>query len=528
MSADDDLTTIDPMDRDGSDFLESSRTFDPALARSPDELGLERFTRVREPSGGLDSSKTLPGQDPEPASPGGLAKGGSVPWDVESLLFTTPRPAAHTVRPASEDEPEGDITGLWGDKNHGFGTQTGLSVRISGRYQEVAGQGQCGMGDAMLVEHVQQRKEFALDFLLAEQLGLPDVVESHLQRAKAAAQLKHPHLVPIIDYGFDQRFGVYLVMEYREGASLEACLMDGERFQVKEALRIALQLAKALHYLHSQEFVLCDLHPDEVLLNAPKNPQHARRVTLIDFGLKRGKGPGFCTTVRNGSRESPFASPERRRGVTPAPTMDVYTLGVLLGWMLTGRRPELDAPSPTDSQAGTLDPQLQGLLARLVAKRPEDRLSSMAQVVYQIRALKESLEQEAERASHPQLSAEVAAAPADEELSIVFETCPLPLFLLDPRGRILRVNPAFSNFLRTPERELVGQRIHETRLHTYYSDIESDLHMLISTARSNSLRRVLIIPAGGEQVLLAALLIVPRRDAGGLVTHLCGTVHQLQ
>jgi eukaryotic-like serine/threonine-protein kinase len=159
--------------------------------------------------------------------------------------------------------------------------------------------------------------------------------------AKAAANLSHPNIVTVHDFGYyaDQ---LYIVMEYVPGVNLKSRLAQSGKFGLSEALDLIIQACAGIGYAHRAGLVHCDIKPQNLLITPD------RRLKVVDFGIARALAtisPDEKTEVVWGSPQ--YFSPEQAAGLAPLPASDVYSLGVVFFEMLAGRLPFV-AASPDE------------------------------------------------------------------------------------------------------------------------------------------------------------------------------------
>jgi serine/threonine protein kinase/formylglycine-generating enzyme required for sulfatase activity len=165
----------------------------------------------------------------------------------------------------------------------------------------------------------------------------PEFVARFRQEARTVASLEHPHILPVIDFG-EQHGTLYLVMRYVNGGTL-ANLIEKGPLPPPQALRYLTEIGEALDYAHSLGIVHRDIKPKNVLLDAQGNP------FITDFGLAKLLTGGGITGSGLGIIGTPhYMSPEQGRGQAVDSRSDIYSLGVVLYQMITGRVP-FDADS---------------------------------------------------------------------------------------------------------------------------------------------------------------------------------------
>jgi tRNA A-37 threonylcarbamoyl transferase component Bud32/tetratricopeptide (TPR) repeat protein len=217
---------------------------------------------------------------------------------------------------------------------------------IADRYRVRAPLGRGGMGAVYRVEHLMLKKELALKFLHPE-LGRLDEVSRRFEReAEAAAKLDHPNIVAVTDFGRTADGMLFLVMELLAGRSLTDVIRpdaEGRPLSVERALHIERQILRALDHAHSVGIVHRDLKPDNVMLVEREGDRDF--VKLLDFGIAKMTAPdgetrGDALTQAGVVFGTPeYLSPEQAMGEEADRRADLYSAGIVLYEMLTGRRP---------------------------------------------------------------------------------------------------------------------------------------------------------------------------------------------
>ncbi|GGS08316.1 protein kinase [Streptomyces nojiriensis] len=280
-----------------------------------------------------------------------------------------------------------------------MGTEGANARLIAGRYRLDAKLGRGGMGivwratDQLLGRNVAV-KEVALDPALSEEEARHQR-ERTLREARAAAQLKHPHIIVVHDIVEDGELP-YIVMELVEGGSLADRLSRTGPVDVAEAARIGIALVGALRTAHAAGVLHRDIKPANVLLETPGG-----RPVLTDFGIAQVSGATTLTTTGSFVGSPEYTAPERMSGRTPAgPEADLWSLGALLCAALSGASPfrrdslggilhavVFDEIRPPEA-CGPLLPVVRGLLerdpaGRLDAERAEQMLRTCAETAAQ-------------------------------------------------------------------------------------------------------------------------------------------------
>lgn len=215
----------------------------------------------------------------------------------------------------------------------------GGSREFVGPYRLVRELGRGGMGVVYLAmrDDGAFRKNVALKVLLKERVNDEFVLRFRQERHLLAA-LDHPNIARILDGGDTSTGMPYYVMEYVEGMPIEQ-YCDQERLSLGDRIRLFLQVCHAVHYLHEHMIIHRDLKPSNVLVS------HEGAVKLVDFGIAKFLAPvslssGQDLTGVQGQPLTPnYASPEQIAGGQAQKTADIYSLGVILYRLLTGRLP---------------------------------------------------------------------------------------------------------------------------------------------------------------------------------------------
>jgi serine/threonine protein kinase len=263
---------------------------------------------------------------------------------------------------------------------------------LIGRYRVEKILGQGGIGTVYLAYDEQLKRHVAVKVPRRELVISAERAEQYLREARTLAALDHPSIVHVYDVGSTAEQPFFIVSQYVEGTNLAARLCKG-RLSTNDAVRLVVEIADALHYAHERRLVHRDIKPSNILLDRDG------RSYLADFGLamedsERGKGPGLVGTV-------PYMSPEQARGEADRldGRSDVFSLGVILYELLTGRRPFVGATaSEILDQIATLEPRpprqinagipdkLERICLRALSKKPNDRYTTARDIAEDLRS----------------------------------------------------------------------------------------------------------------------------------------------
>ena len=204
---------------------------------------------------------------------------------------------------------------------------------LANRYQLLQTLGSGGMAV------VYRAKDLTLERYVAVKLLRPDFSKDEgfrkrfHQEAKAAANLSHPNIVTVHDFGLDGD-RLFIIMEYIPGINLKAMIREKNVIPIDEALDLIIQASNGIGYAHRAGLIHCDIKPHNMLVSPDG------RLKVTDFGIARALTtitPDEKNTYVWGSPQ--YLSPEQAVGLPPSPASDVYSLGVVLYEMLTGKLP---------------------------------------------------------------------------------------------------------------------------------------------------------------------------------------------
>jgi len=172
----------------------------------------------------------------------------------------------------------------------------------------------------------------AVKILTEEGCANAEVKSRFLQEAQLAGNITHDNIISIYDFGEDSEGRPFMVMEFLKGQDLRHAIQDGSTGDTRNKLRIALDIARSLEHIHSQNIIHRDIKPDNVHLTT------AGAVKLMDFGISKLQDSTRTTTgVVMGTPY--YMAPEQVLGKNIGPQVDVYAFGVLLFELMTGSRP---------------------------------------------------------------------------------------------------------------------------------------------------------------------------------------------
>ncbi len=251
---------------------------------------------------------------------------------------------------------------------------------LNNRYQIEGRIGSGGMAEVYRARDLMLERTVAVKLLREDFSQDPAFRERFRQEAKAAANLSHPNIVTIHDFGFDDK-QIFIVMEYIPGTDLKTILESRGKLNIDEALRLIIQACAGVGYAHRAGLIHCDVKPHNMIVTPDQ------RLKVTDFGIARALASIHPQEVNNVVWGSPqYFSPEQASGHPPSPASDVYGLGVVLYEMLTGRLPFIAntaaelahmhrsvAPVPPSQLNPLIPPNLEQACLKVLSKEPSAR-----------------------------------------------------------------------------------------------------------------------------------------------------------
>jgi predicted Ser/Thr protein kinase len=264
-----------------------------------------------------------------------------------------------------------------------------------GRYHVARCLGQGTMGAVYLADDTQLERPVALKIPKFTDDDDEEMTARFYREARAAAHLRHANLCPVYDVG--EIDGIrYLSMAYIEGRPLSDVLSQDGPLNGQEAATFVLKLARALEIAHGRGVIHRDLKPANIMIDAHQEP------IIMDFGLARRLNKEDSRLTQDGMlMGSPaYMSPEQVEGDVErmGPCCDIYSLGIILYELLTGEVPFKgsiaavmgqiigSAPRKPSAVKPGIDPALEAICLKMIAKRPEDRFATMIDVVRALEA----------------------------------------------------------------------------------------------------------------------------------------------
>ncbi|RPJ28236.1 MAG: serine/threonine protein kinase [Chloroflexi bacterium] len=258
---------------------------------------------------------------------------------------------------------------------------------LNNRYQLLEQLGSGGMSNVYRARDLMLERSVAIKVLHEQYSNDSGFQQRFRQEARAAANLSHPNIVTVHDFGLDHG-QLFIVMEYIPGKDLKTLLRQRGRFSVEEAIPVMVQACAGIGYAHRAGLVHCDVKPHNMIVTPDA------RLKVTDFGIARALStitPDEKADVVWGSPQ--YFSPEQATGEAPSPASDVYSLGVVLYEVLTGALPftaptseELarmhlqTSPIPPSEYVPDIPSALEQIVLKVLSKEPAARYRTADQL----------------------------------------------------------------------------------------------------------------------------------------------------
>jgi eukaryotic-like serine/threonine-protein kinase len=258
-------------------------------------------------------------------------------------------------------------------------SDTLINTLFDGRYRILRKLGAGGMANVYLAEDEELGRRVAIKILNDRYANDELFIERFRREAKSAAALSHPNIVSIYDRG-EAEGTYYIAMEVIEGRSLKELILTRGPLPIGQAVAYTLEMLEALRFAHRHGIIHRDIKPHNILIG--------ERLKVTDFGIARA-GASQMTEAGSIMGTAQYLSPEQARGAPVTASSDLYSVGIVLYEMLTGKVPftgdsaiEIamkhlnEVPRPPSKTRPEIPEDLDHVVLRALAKAPEDRYQS--------------------------------------------------------------------------------------------------------------------------------------------------------
>lgn len=271
---------------------------------------------------------------------------------------------------------------------------------VNDRYEMQQRIGRGGMAEVYLARDILLDRLVAIKVLFPEYATDPLFVERFRREAQSAANLNHPNIVSVYDWGRSENT-YFMAMEYVPGRTLAEALHDVGRISAMKAAEIGIEVAAALSFAHKNNVVHRDIKPGNILIGS------SGQLKVADFGIARALGSASDSSLTQAGAvmgTAAYFSPEQAQGGQPDPRSDLYSLGVVLYEMVAGRPPFVgdtplaiaykqvhEDPTPLHEFAPDVPRAFEAIVARLLTKDPDRRYATAEAVRDELRRFRDGV-----------------------------------------------------------------------------------------------------------------------------------------
>lgn len=271
-----------------------------------------------------------------------------------------------------------------------------IGKKLDGRYELLELIGVGGMADIYRARDITEDRIVAVKILKNEFVGSEDFIRRFRNESKAIALLSHPNIVKIFDVGFTDRLQ-FIVMEYIDGITLTDYIAKQGALKWKDVVHFTMQILKALQHAHDRGIVHRDIKPQNVMLLEDGT------IKVMDFGIARFNRETDKTISEKAIGSVHYISPEQARGDITDERSDIYSVGIMMYEMLTGKKP-FDGDSPvaialmhmqsTAKKMSDINPSipegLEEITEKAMQKEPTKRYQTAGEMISDIEQFKKN------------------------------------------------------------------------------------------------------------------------------------------
>jgi eukaryotic-like serine/threonine-protein kinase len=265
---------------------------------------------------------------------------------------------------------------------------------VDGRYRVLSRVGSGGMAEVYCAQDMQLGRKVALKILYRRFAEDREFVERFRREASSAAGLQHQHVVSVYDRGeYDGTY--YIAMEYLEGRSLKTVIREEAPLDPDRATDLVIQVLRAARFAHRRGIIHRDLKPHNVIVDGEG------RAKVTDFGIARA-GASDMTQTGSIMGTAQYLSPEQAQGLAVSAASDLYSIGIILYELLTGRVPfegesavtialkqVNERPTPPSVYNSAVTPELEAVVMRALEKEPARRFQDADEFISALQAASE-------------------------------------------------------------------------------------------------------------------------------------------
>jgi len=290
--------------------------------------------------------------------------------------------------------PKGSYAPLFRTRDRAILEKT--AGQLIAHYRLVGKLGEGAMGSVYLAEDTRLGRQVALKFIHSAQLKEKDAKIRMIREARAAAAIDHPNVAPVYEVG-EMEGQPFIAMAYVKGQNLADRILDGP-LEIRDALNIACQLSQGLQAAHKHGVIHRDLSPSNVILS------HDGRVRIVDFGVARLADGGQLTEPGTSLGTAHYVSPEQMKGDAVDQRTDIWSLGVILYELVTGKRPfqgahreaiyyaiALKNPAPMRDLGTGIPVELERIVLKCLEKERADRYPDAAELINDLLSIQSKL-----------------------------------------------------------------------------------------------------------------------------------------
>lgn len=288
--------------------------------------------------------------------------------------------------------------------------------KLDGRYRIIRSIGEGGMANVYLAQDLILNREVAIKVLRLDLQNDPDTIRRFRREELAATELVHPNIVVVYDVGEDNGLQ-YIVMEYVSGTDLKRYIADHYPIPYAEVVRMMMEVLAAVQQAHAHGIIHRDLKPQNILVDP------SGHLKITDFGIAVALSENSITQTNSMLGSVHYLSPEQARGSVATKQSDIYSLGIILYEMLTGKVPfegetavsialkHFQSEIPSVRRIDPNIPQaLENVVLQATAKEPSERYQSVAAMTADLKTALSPL-----RVNEPKFKSQIA----DEATKII-------------------------------------------------------------------------------------------------------------